>query len=123
MKTSTCSSKLDPSQSVYYLKRFQWRGEHIQIVTQNENGPCPLLAIANVLVLSKRISLPSVQECITGNQLMEHIGDYILSSGPQVFICIYLCLFVFIYISACLLFCTKFMSSGYYCKLLQLHFP
>lgn len=78
------TAKLDPSQSLYCLKRFQWKGEYVQIVTQNENGPCPLLAIANVLVLSKRISIPPMQECITGNQLMEYIGDYLLSSRPQV---------------------------------------
>ena len=77
-------SNSDPLQSVYYLKRFQWKGEAIQIVTQNENGPCPLLAIANVLVLTKRIMLPSMQECISATQLMEYIGDYILTAGPKV---------------------------------------
>ena len=81
------SSKQDPSESFYYLKRFRWKGEPVQIVTQNENGPCPLLAIANVLILSKRIAIPSIQECITANQIMEYIGDYILSSGPQVIFC------------------------------------
>lgn len=77
-------SSSDPLQSVYYLKRFQWKGEPLQIVTQNENGPCPLLAIANVLVLTKRIVLPSMQECISATQLMEYIGDYILTAGPKV---------------------------------------
>ena len=77
-------SNSDPLQSVYYLKRFQWKGEAIQIVTQNENGPCPLLAIANVLVLTKRIMLPWMQECISATQLMEYIGDYILTAGPKV---------------------------------------
>lgn len=76
-------SRLDPSDSFYFLKRFRWKGEQVQIVTQNENGPCPLLAIANVLILSKRVAIPSIQECITANQIMEYIGDYILSSGPQ----------------------------------------
>ena len=81
---SSESSKFDPSQSMYYLKRFKWKGEPVQIVTQNENGPCPLLAIANVLILSNRISIPHMQEYITAHQLMEYIGDYILSSGPKV---------------------------------------
>ena len=84
INSSELSTKFDPSQSIYCLKRFQWRGEHVQIVTQNENGPCPLLAIANVLVLSNCITLPLEQECITAGQLMEHIGDYILASRPEV---------------------------------------
>ena len=79
----------DKLESVYFLKQFKWSGENIQIVTQNENGPCPLLAIANVLVLSKRITLPPMQECITASQLMEYIGDYILTAGPRVGCCCY----------------------------------
>eukprot|EP00794_Sanderia_malayensis_P016646 gene16646-18336_t len=88
-KTATCQTSpvsvasRDVQQSFYYLKKLKFNGEHIQIVTQNENGPCPLLAIANVLALSKRIVLPSVQQCITASQLMEYIGDYILTVAPQ----------------------------------------
>ena len=84
VKDSPGSLNIDPSQSMYYLKRFKWRGDPVQIVTQNENGPCPLLAIANALILLKRILIPPVQKYITANQLMEYIGDYMLSSGPQV---------------------------------------
>ena len=80
------TQRYDQSQSLYHLKKFRWKGELIQIVTQNENGPCPLLAIANVLVLSKRITLPIMQECITATQLMEYIGDYILTVEPKVLI-------------------------------------
>ena len=71
-------------QSVYYLKWFSWKGHHTPIVTQNENGPCPLLAIANVLILARRIAIPREQEFISANQLMEYIGDYILSEAPKV---------------------------------------
>eukprot|EP00795_Rhopilema_esculentum_P012616 gene12616-3320_t len=77
------TQRFDQLQSLYHLKKFRWKGELIQIVTQNENGPCPLLAIANVLVLSKRIILPIMQECITATQLMEYIGDYILTVEPK----------------------------------------
>ena len=42
---------------VFALKRVQYRGRDVSILTQNENGPCPLIAIANVLLLSRRLEL------------------------------------------------------------------
>lgn len=69
--------------SMYHLKWMEWKGEQTPIVTQNENGPCPLLAIANVLILSRKIVLPKMQQLISGNQLMEYIGDCILTEAPK----------------------------------------
>ena len=42
---------------VFALKRVQYRGRDVSILSQNENGPCPLIAIANVLLLSRRLEL------------------------------------------------------------------
>ena len=41
----------------YKLKTIQFFGRRVPIVTQNENGPCPLLALANVLLLRNQIQL------------------------------------------------------------------
>ncbi|KAG8575847.1 hypothetical protein GDO81_009687 [Engystomops pustulosus] len=41
-----------PGQSVYHIKWIRWKEQSTPIVTQNENGPCPLLAIMNVLLLA-----------------------------------------------------------------------
>lgn len=43
---------------VYKLKRIDFFGRKVPIALQNENGPCPLLAIANILLLKKQIELP-----------------------------------------------------------------
>lgn len=43
---------------VYKLKRVDFFGRKVPIALQNENGPCPLLAIANILLLKKQIELP-----------------------------------------------------------------
>jgi len=43
----------------YRLKSIQYRNQSHHILLQNENGPCPLLAAANVLLLKKSIVLPS----------------------------------------------------------------
>ncbi|KAH7970343.1 hypothetical protein HPB49_004069 [Dermacentor silvarum] len=50
---------------------------------QNENGPCPLIAIINVLTLKGLIKLPQTLDIVTVEQLMEHLGDCILSSIPK----------------------------------------
>ena len=41
----------------YKLKTIQFFGRRVPIVTQNENGPCPMLALANVLLLRNQIQL------------------------------------------------------------------
>jgi len=46
------------SNPVYKLKRIDFFGRKVPIALQNENGPCPVLAIANILLLKKQIVLP-----------------------------------------------------------------
>lgn len=67
----------------YHLKWIKWKGTNkLPIVTQNSNGPCPLLAIMNVLLLRKNISFPPMIEIITAEQLMSYLCDFILSNVP-----------------------------------------
>ena len=70
--------------SLYHIKWIKWKGINTPIITQNENGPCPLLAVVNVLLLQRRIKIPSQQTFITSGQLMEYIGDCILEEAPKV---------------------------------------
>ena len=46
----------DSDEDTYHIKWIDWFDEKIPLITQNKNGPCPLLAIFNVLLLSKRVS-------------------------------------------------------------------
>ena len=71
--TSSSSSSLAPSSSssssssvesqYYQIKYIDFMGRQSAILLQNENGPCPLLAIANILLLQGKIQIshPSVQ--------------------------------------------------------------
>ncbi|MGH0163972.1 UNVERIFIED_CONTAM: hypothetical protein FKN15_046192 [Acipenser sinensis] len=70
-------------QSIYHIKWIQWKEENTPIITQNENGPCPLLAIMNVLLLAWKVKMPPMMEMITAEQLMEYLGDYILDAKPK----------------------------------------
>ncbi|XP_032088570.1 ubiquitin carboxyl-terminal hydrolase MINDY-2 isoform X2 [Thamnophis elegans] len=72
-----------PPQAVYHLKWVRWREASAPVVTQNENGPCPLLAVMNALLLGWKVKLPPMMELITAEQLMEYLGDYILDSKPK----------------------------------------
>lgn len=70
-------------ESIYHIKWIKWKGINTPIITQNENGPCPLLAVVNVLLLQRRINIPILQEIVTSGQLMEYIGDCILEEAPK----------------------------------------
>ena len=66
--------------SIYHVKWVGWRRNssdplrRIGIITQNENGPCPLLSIVNVLLLRGKLTLPEGCEVISAEQLLEFLG-------------------------------------------------
>lgn len=52
----SASKERFPGQSVYHIKWVRWKEENTPVITQNENGPCPLLAIMNVLLLAWKVA-------------------------------------------------------------------
>ena len=70
------------SESVYHIKWVNFKNQKVPIITQNENGPCPLLAIMNILLLKKRVTLTQSVEFITANQVMAHLGNCVLENVP-----------------------------------------
>lgn len=72
-----------PELDFYCVKWIPWKGERTPIITQNANGPCPLLAIMNILFLQWKVKLPLQKEVITADELMAHLGDCLLSIKPQ----------------------------------------
>ncbi|XP_041366081.1 ubiquitin carboxyl-terminal hydrolase MINDY-2-like [Gigantopelta aegis] len=77
------SLKDDNGQCVYYIKWISFNSNKVPIITQNENGPCPLLAIMNALLLKGKVKLAPMIEMITSEQLMTYLGDCILESMPE----------------------------------------
>jgi len=49
----------------YKVKTIDFMNRRVPIMMQNENGPCPLLALANVLLLRNRITLSSSTNSVT----------------------------------------------------------
>jgi len=72
------------SQNVYHVKWIKFRGSQMPIVMQNQNGPCPLLAIVNVLLLQGKIKLSSGADLVASDQLMAYIADWIFDNVPKV---------------------------------------
>ncbi|KAM9384474.1 ubiquitin carboxyl-terminal hydrolase MINDY-1 isoform 1-T2 [Pholidichthys leucotaenia] len=73
-----------PSTQVYYLvKWITWKEKKTPIITQSENGPCPLLAIMNTLFLRWKAKLPAQTEVVTTEDLMTHLGECVLSVTPR----------------------------------------
>lgn len=53
---TAAASEAGPSMPAYYLvKWITWKEKKTPIITQSENGPCPLLAIMNTLFLRWKV--------------------------------------------------------------------
>uniref|UniRef100_A0A673MTR4 Ubiquitin carboxyl-terminal hydrolase n=1 Tax=Sinocyclocheilus rhinocerous TaxID=307959 RepID=A0A673MTR4_9TELE len=78
----SCPKDRVAGQSLYHIKWIKWKEENTPIITQNENGPCPLLAIMNVLLLSWKVNKMSLLmcKCTQKNFLLYY---YILEAKPK----------------------------------------
>ncbi|XP_041259932.1 ubiquitin carboxyl-terminal hydrolase MINDY-1 [Onychostruthus taczanowskii] len=72
-----------PPEELYRVKWIRWKGQRTAVVTQSQNGPCPLLALINVLLLRWKVKLPPQTEVVTAEELMAHLGDCILATQPR----------------------------------------
>ncbi|KAF9135174.1 hypothetical protein BGX30_011640, partial [Mortierella sp. GBA39] len=70
----------------YVLKPVDWIDpatgieKRIKIITQNENGPCPLLALCNTLILQGKVAIrPYDRPTIGYDHLLELLADYLLN--------------------------------------------
>ncbi|KAI9152408.1 hypothetical protein H9P43_009198 [Blastocladiella emersonii ATCC 22665] len=73
----------DGIQDVYRVKEIVFpdklaADKRVRVVLQNANGPCPLLAICNVLALRGELVIP-LQDTVTFGFLSERLGEYLVS--------------------------------------------
>ncbi|KAA6427861.1 MAG: NF-E2 inducible, partial [Trebouxia sp. A1-2] len=71
------------SNPVYKLKRIDFFGRKVPIALQNENGPCPLLAIANILLLKKQIVLPEQAPDVSQSRLVSLVAGHLLDANDE----------------------------------------
>jgi len=48
-------SKKPPENDIHTVKWIEFNHERLPILLQNMNGPCPLLALSNILLLRKQV--------------------------------------------------------------------
>lgn len=92
MLAGSAGTSGDTTQSIYHVKWIKFHGTSTPIVMQNQNGPCPLLAIVNILLLQGKIKLTAATELVAADQLIAYIADYIFENVPnvsQVLCCIF----------------------------------
>ncbi|GAM25997.1 hypothetical protein SAMD00019534_091720 [Acytostelium subglobosum LB1] len=65
----------------YRVKRVQYKGKERRIVLQNENGPCPLISIGNVLLLQGKINIEQENTLIS----LQKLGDLIIRYAKQLY--------------------------------------
>ncbi|KAK8687497.1 hypothetical protein V6N13_086309 [Hibiscus sabdariffa] len=68
----------------YKTKAIQFLGRTTPIILQNDNGPCPLLAICNVLLLSNNLNLsPDIAE-VSQEKLLSLVAERLIDSNSNV---------------------------------------
>ncbi|KAJ7944848.1 Protein FAM63A [Quillaja saponaria] len=69
---------------MHKTKLIQFLGRSTPIVLQNDNGPCPLLAICNVLLLRNNLTLaPDITE-VSQEKLLSLIAERLIDSNSNV---------------------------------------
>ncbi|MEW5307491.1 MAG: hypothetical protein WDW36_009883 [Sanguina aurantia] len=64
----------------YPIKWVQYFDREVPVFTQNENGPCPLLAIANVLSLRNQLYVMPGATSLSQSRLISMVAERILDS-------------------------------------------
>ncbi|KAG5524040.1 hypothetical protein RHGRI_030898 [Rhododendron griersonianum] len=69
---------------LHKTKVIQFLGRTTPIILQNDNGPCPLLAICNVLLLKNNLSLsPDITE-VSQEKLLSLVAERLIDSNSNV---------------------------------------
>ncbi len=72
---SAARSKANKEPLFYNIKWIKFNGKKLPIILQNENGPCPLISLCNVLLLRQDLKLNANQEVILNDKLVELLAD------------------------------------------------
>jgi hypothetical protein len=65
------------------LKKITCGGRERHIVLQERNGPCPLIAVTNALILLGKLQLRFAGKRITADEMIAQLEEYLVSSNPH----------------------------------------
>ncbi|KAL9387138.1 hypothetical protein Peur_020262 [Populus x canadensis] len=69
---------------LHKTKTIHFLGRTTPIVLQNDNGPCPLLAICNVLLLKNNLNLSSDSAEVSQEKLLSLVAERLIDSNSNV---------------------------------------
>ncbi|XP_077248125.1 uncharacterized protein LOC143887817 [Tasmannia lanceolata] len=69
---------------LYKTKVVQFLGRSVPIILQNDNGPCPLIAICNVLLLRNNLNLSLDTTEISLQKLLSLVAERLIDSNSNV---------------------------------------
>eukprot|EP00698_Gefionella_okellyi_P024452 TRINITY_DN8628_c0_g1_i1.p1 TRINITY_DN8628_c0_g1~~TRINITY_DN8628_c0_g1_i1.p1 ORF type:complete len:510 (-),score=124.91 TRINITY_DN8628_c0_g1_i1:21-1550(-) len=69
-------------ETFYLLKHVELDGQLRSIVLQNENGPCPLVALSNVLLLRGSMTIHQDYSQVPASALLQMITDLLMRTNP-----------------------------------------
>ena len=64
----------------FSLKRITFMGRGASIIVQSSNGPCPLLAVANVLILENRMTIHEDKGVVSYSELVGEICGIVIEA-------------------------------------------
>ncbi|KAG9451665.1 hypothetical protein H6P81_004569 [Aristolochia fimbriata] len=71
-------------EGLYKTKTVHFFGRSVPIILQNANGPCPLIAICNVLLLRNNITISSEASEISLKKLLSLVAERLLDSNSNI---------------------------------------
>eukprot|EP00250_Pteridium_aquilinum_P028066 c36533_g1_i1 orf=422-2437(+) len=74
----------EKAEIVYKTKIVQFLGRSVPIILQNDNGPCPLLAICNVLLLRNNVSLSLDIGEVASSRLLSLVAERLLDANSNI---------------------------------------
>ncbi|CAN0841577.1 Ubiquitin carboxyl-terminal hydrolase MINDY-1 [Linum grandiflorum] len=82
-QNQAAAAAAEEKECLHKTKTVQFLGRTTPIILQNDNGPCPLLAICNVLLLRNHISLsPDVAE-VSQEKLLSLVAERLIDSNSN----------------------------------------
>ncbi|KAF5797526.1 putative MINDY deubiquitinase [Helianthus annuus] len=69
---------------LHKTKLIQFLGRNTPIILQNDNGPCPLLAICNVLLLRNNLNLSADVAEVSQEKLLSLVAERLIDSNSNV---------------------------------------
>uniref|UniRef100_A0A0E0LFK1 MINDY deubiquitinase domain-containing protein n=1 Tax=Oryza punctata TaxID=4537 RepID=A0A0E0LFK1_ORYPU len=76
--------QLEPPEVMHKTRAVDFLGRRTPIVYQNDNGPCPLLAICNVMLLKNVISLNPDAGEVSQQKLLSLVAERLIDSNSNV---------------------------------------